>query len=148
MIALGGWGFNSETTWDGKGCPRACPKVFTTMVASAGNRARFIGNAIQWCRQFNFDGIDLDWEYPGITSRGGSYADKQNFARLAAEFRAAIEAEAVPEGREKLLLSAAVGIGPEPLLRGYDIPSLSQSLDWVGLMAYDLHGAWDGYTGK
>lgn len=29
----------------------------------------------------------------------------------------------------------------------YDVPTLSSNLDWIGVMDYDFHGPWDGYTG-
>ena len=32
-------------------------------------------------------------------------------------------------------------------LSGYDVPSLSRDLDWIGLMTYDFHGSWDSTTG-
>lgn len=33
------------------------------------------------------------------------------------------------------------------LLLGYDVPLLSEKLDWISVMAYDYHGQWDEVTG-
>jgi len=147
LLSLGGWGFNSQKTWDGQGCPRACPQVFTDMVSTAANRAKFISNAIRFARLHTFDGIDLDWEYPG--SRGGRVQDKANFATLLREFRAAVEAEPLGsrQGKDTLLLAAAVGVGPATVSAAYDIAAMGTYLDWVGLMTYDLHGGWETRTG-
>lgn len=147
MYSVGGWSFNSQTFWNGAGCPQACPEVFSNLVSTSANRARFIEQAIAFCRTHGFDGLDLDWEYPGVASRGGKPEDKANFALLLAEFRQSIEAESVVAGQEKLLLSAAVGVGPSTVAAGYDIPALGENLDWVGLMTYDLHGSWEATTG-
>lgn len=83
-IALGGWNFNYND---------ATKSIFTTMAASAANRAVFIRSAVSFARTHQFDGIDLDWEYPSNADQGGRPQDKANFVTLLREFRAAIEAE-------------------------------------------------------
>lgn len=34
-----------------------------------------------------------------------------------------------------------------PLFSGYDVPLLSEKLDWISVMVYDYHGQWDEVTG-
>ena len=38
---------------------------FPVMAANAQARARFASQCIDLIKSYNFDGIDLDWEYPG-----------------------------------------------------------------------------------
>lgn len=116
--------------------------VFSDMVSSPENRAKFVASSIQFCRTWNFDGLDLDWEYPGYVGRGGRPEDKENFAKLLAELRAAFDQEAVREGKPVLLLTAAVGIGPSTAETAYDVPALNRYLDFINLMTYDMYGGW------
>ena len=51
---------------------------FSQMVGSPVNRQTFISSAISFLRQYEFDGLDIDWEYPA--NRGGSYSDKENYS--------------------------------------------------------------------
>lgn len=57
-ISVGGWSFSD---------PGSTETAWTTMVSSSSNRAAFIKNILQFMQTYGFDGVDLDWEYPGET---------------------------------------------------------------------------------
>ena len=46
-----------------------------------------------------------------------------------------------------MLLSAAVSPSKTIMDVGYDVPAISQYLDWINVMTYDYHGQWDKKTG-
>ena len=62
MIAIGGW---SEGA-----------KKYSDMAANSDSRKVFVESVVDFLVQHGFDGLDLDWEYPGDTERGGRWADK------------------------------------------------------------------------
>lgn len=125
LLAVGGWTHGSGP--------------FSIMVNNPTSRAAFVQNAKNYIKQNKFDGLDLDWEYPG--SRENSQpSDKQAFTELCKELSAAFKPD-------NLLLTAAVAAGKPTIDAGYEIDKISQYLDFINLMAYDLHGTWESFTG-
>jgi len=141
LLAIGGWSFNDPPEVAGEG---STAWVFTTMVEKRESRKYFIDQSISYLRANGFDGLDLDWEYPGDESRGGRPQDKQNFTLLCQEFIEAAEAEAAETGNDRLLLTMAAGAHKAETL---ELEKLALSLDFINLMTYDFNGAWAKYTG-
>ncbi|XP_032690909.1 mucin-5AC [Odontomachus brunneus] len=128
MLAIGGWNEGSSR--------------FSPMVADPARRREFVKNAVKFLRQNHFDGLDLDWEYPAFRD-GGKPRDKDNYANLVQELREEFEREASKTGRPRLLLSMAMPAGIEYIDKGYDMPRLNQYLDFINLLSYDYHSAYE-----
>ncbi|XP_063624457.1 mucin-2 [Cydia splendana] len=128
MLAIGGWNEGSTR--------------FSPMVASKAARKEFVRNAIKFLRQNHFDGLDLDWEYPAFRD-GGKPKDRENYAKLVKELRDEFERESEKTGKSRLLLTMAVPAGIEYIQKGFDVKTLNQYLDWMNLLTYDYHSAFE-----
>jgi len=141
LISLGGW------TWSRGFSSAARPENRQAFVASCidayirGNLPVTDGAGGAGAAAGVFDGIDIDWEYPvacGLSC--GSAEDNANFTALLAEFRRQLDAV-----RPGLLLTIAAGAGVDKI-RVTDPASYHQYLDFINIMSYDFHGAWDPQT--
>ena len=66
LLAVGGWTMGTT-------------EMIKTL-KSESNMREFATDAVYFLREHNFDGLDLDFEYPG--SRGSGPEDKQRFSVL------------------------------------------------------------------
>ena len=111
------------------------------MVHNKTTRAVFIDSAISYMIKHKVDGLSIDWEYP--THRGTSGPeDKEKYTLLLKEIREAYQKYKVP-----FTLSASVSAGRRIISTAYEIPKIVKYVDWVNIMAYALHGAWEDKTG-
>jgi chitinase len=99
VVSVGGW------TWSG---------AFSDMVLTAASRKTFIDSAVQFVRDHQLDGLDVDWEYPGSIGNGNVFRpqDKQNYTLFLKELRSRFDIEGKRLGRH-LVTSIAVGASAE-----------------------------------
>jgi chitinase len=147
IISLGGW------TWS---------KWFSKAAATDALRKQLVSSCIDLYVKGNlpvdsgsntggngvaaniFDGIDIDWEFPGGGGQPYNLVDpndKQNYTLLLAEFRKQLDAYGSQNGK-RYLLTVAIGAGTDKI--EHTAPAeYSKSLDWINVMAYDFHGGWE-----
>jgi chitinase len=127
ILSLGGWG----------GC-KTCPTVFAT---DKGRRA-FAQSVKAVSDRFHTDGIDLDWEYPGLASLPGypyTPQDKDDFTEVIRLLRESLGPRAE--------ISFAAGGFTDYLETSVDWKKVAPMVDHINLMTYDLVNGYSKMTG-
>jgi chitinase len=122
MISVGGW------LWSGG---------FSDIALTAKSRKVFIQSVVEFLDRYGLDGLDVDWEYPGMAGAGHAFRseDKENFTLLLKELRKRFDAEGKKRQR-RLYLTIAAGASNEYLAHT-EMEDVARYVDAVNLMTYD-----------
>lgn len=128
ILSFGGWSFSTDLD--------SFP-IFREGVTAA-QRQTFANNVVAFVNEWNLDGVDFDWEYPGAPDipgiPPGSPTDGPNYLSFLQLLRAAL-----PAGKTISMAAPA----SYWYLQGFPIQAMGSVLDYIVFMTYDLHGQWD-----
>jgi chitinase len=131
ILTLGGWENSNDDS----------PSVerYRMAVSNPENREKLASSCIDFVKRYQFDGFDIDWEYP-------RQEDADGYAALLATFRQLIDQNNVSATRPLQLSIASAG-GAFYLARYYrQLPEIAKSVDFLNLMTYDFNGPWQELT--
>ncbi len=160
LISVGGWA-ESGGYFDDSG-NRVDSGGFYTMTTNADNSVNnagintFADSAVAFIRQYGFDGVDIDYEYPTSMNDAGNPDDfaianarraglMKSYIVLMKRLREKLDQAGQQDNRHYMLTIASPSSGY--LLRGMEVFQVTEYLDYVNIMTYDLHGAWNQFVG-
>jgi chitinase len=141
MMSIGGWSFSDRfsdaalTPDSRRAFAASCVDMFVKGNVAPGISAPGI-----------FDGVDIDWEYPGACGMTCNFRpeDTVNFTALLAEFRRQLD-EAGQASGKRYELAIATAASPD-IHNKIELRRVSRYLDYMSVMAYDFHGGWEMAT--
>jgi len=113
---------------------------FSAMASTDSGRKAFAQDCKDFLEKWGIDGIDIDWEFPGISWSGAASnpaIDTHNFTLLMKQLRETL-------GTEYLLTYAGYVKDKVPVSGGYkyiDIKAVDPYVDFVNLMTYNFDSA-------
>ncbi|KAL0929392.1 endochitinase [Colletotrichum truncatum] len=114
---------------------------FSAAAATESKRALFARSAVALMKDWGFDGLDIDWEYP-VNEK-----EAQDFVLLLEKVRSEMDSYAsqyAPGYHFLLTISSPAGPSNYNIL---PLSTISDTVDNFNLMAYDYSGPWSTMTG-
>ncbi len=124
LISVGGW------LWSGR---------FSDMSLTRQSRAIFISSVADYVSRHQLDGLDIDWEFPGMPGFESHFRaeDKHNYTLLVKELRLRFN-KLEGELHRPLYVTVATGAGSD-WLSHTEMNKVVKYVDTVNLMAYDYY---------
>lgn len=124
LVSVGGW------LWSG---------AFSDMALTKQSRAVFISSVADYVTHNQLDGLDIDWEYPGMAGATTNFRpeDKQNYTLLLKELRSRFNA-LEKDLHRPLYVTVATGANSD-FLAHTEMNKVVKYVDTVNLMAYDYY---------
>jgi chitinase len=132
LISIGGW------TWS---------KNFSDATLTDTSTRSFALSAVDIVSKYNLDGVDIDWEYPGMMGDSNIYRpeDKQHYTFLFKELREGLDSLSLITNM-KYYVTTAVG-GSQSYIDHTEMDKVQQYTDYINIMSYDYAGSWDSVSG-
>lgn len=132
LISIGGW------KWS---------KNFSDAVLTDTSRQNFVTSAVAIVSKYNLDGIDIDWEYPGMMGDSNVYRpeDKQNYTLLFRDLRHSLDS-LNQITHLKYFITTAVG-GWREYIDHTEMEKLQRYTDFINIMSYDYADVSDTISG-
>ena len=132
LISIGGW------TWS---------KNFSDAVLTDTSTQNFASSAVSIVSKFNLDGIDIDWEYPGMIGDSNMYRpeDKQHYTLLFKDLREGLDS-LNRLTHMKYYVTTAVG-GSQDYIDHTEMDKVQQYTDYINVMSYDYTDGSDSVSG-
>jgi chitinase len=132
LISIGGW------SWS---------KNFSDATLTDTSTKNFALSAVDIVSKYNLDGIDIDWEYPGMIGDSNVYRpeDKQHYTDLFKELRSGLDSLGVIT-KMKYYVTTAVG-GSQHYIDHTEMDKVQQYTDYINIMSYDYAGGSDPISG-
>jgi len=123
LVSVGGWSYSGN---------------FSDMALSDSSRKAFGRSAAMLVNKYKLDGIDIDWEFPGLPGAGNvhRFEDKHNFTLLMKACREELDRVGRQDGK-KLMLTVAADCS-QIFLDHTEMDSVQAYLDYINLMTYDF----------
>ncbi|KAF7157692.1 hypothetical protein CNMCM6106_003545 [Aspergillus hiratsukae] len=132
MIAIGGWGDTAG---------------FSDAAKDEASRTRYAKNVATMINNLGFDGVDIDWEYPG--GNGDDYKKVPNSQKTSEIETYPLFLQAIRDaiGKDKVLSIAVPGKRIDMIAFTKEQgPKIWSSVDMVNVMSYDLMNRRDNVT--
>jgi chitinase len=134
LVSVGGW------TWSGG---------FSDAALTEQSRAVFAKSCAAFVKEYQLDGIDLDWEYPNQAGAGNTHRpdDVHNFTLMLKTVREQLDSMAESEGKgNHYLLTIATG-ADEVYVKNTELGELHKYIDFLNIMTYDFYNGWHNVNG-
>lgn len=128
VMSIGGWTLSDH---------------FSDVAADATKLATMASSCVALMRDYDFDGLDVDWEFPGVQGEGSnsvSQDDDENFVIMLSALRSALDTVGAADGRH-YSLSVAISAGEDKIVH-LRSAEMAAYVDFMSVMSYDLNGAW------
>lgn len=131
MISVGGW------TWS---------KHFSDATLTDELTKQFAKSSVDIVEKYNLDGVDIDWEYPGMKGDNNTFRpeDGKNYTNLFRHLREQLDLLG-KKTKKKYFVTTAIG-GSREFLQHTEMEVAQNYLDYINVMSYDFDNTYDNMS--